>query len=239
MIRHATLAHAGLAAVLLVAGVGCESAMYDENVALHKQNRELQDKLDGANAQLRLSPDPAQVKTLQDQIADRDRQLTDLRNQPPATGPAMALAPATPGGGGGPTAPPPSAFGDLETHVDARAGTVTVTLPGDVLFAPGQADLKTDARRSLDKVAAVLQSKYAARPIRVEGHTDSDPIRKTAQDWTDNLELSLGRAAAVSRYLEAHGVLARLVTTSGFGATRPRGVNKPRNRRVDIVVVTR
>ena len=234
MVRHVTLA-----AVLLVAGVGCESAMHTENLALHEQNRELQDKLDAANGQLRLAPDPAQYKQLQDQLSDRDRQLTDLRNQPPPPQPAPStantLVAATPAAGGG----GPSPFGDLETKVDARAGTVTVTLPGDVLFAPGQADLKADARASLDKVAAVIRSKYAARQVRVEGHTDADPIRKTAQDWTDNLDLSLGRAAAVSRYLEAHGISPKLVTTSGFGPYRARGANKARNRRVDIVVVTR
>ena len=237
MVRHVTF-DVALAAALLVAGVGCESTMHEENLALHRQNRELQDKLDAANAQLRDAPDPSQFKTLSAELLDRDKTITDLRNQPPTTVPV--LVPATPpppvasGAGGG------SPFGDLETRFDARAGTVTVTLPGDVLFAPGQADLKPAARSSLDKlVAALRRSQFAGRPIRVEGHTDADPIKKTAQDWTDNLDLSLGRAAAVSRYLEAHGISPKLVTTSGFGPYRPRGTSKPRNRRVDIVVVTR
>ena len=224
-----------MAATLLAACVGCESAMYDENVALHKQNRELQDKLDSSNAQLRLAPDPSQFKSLQDEVADRDKQINDLKNAPPTTVPVMVAAtPAPANGGGG-----PSPFGDLETRYDARAGTVTVTLKGDVLFAPGQADLKPAARASLERVASVLRAKYAGHPVRVEGHTDADPIRKTAKDWTDNLELSLGRAAAVTRYLEAHGVSPKLVTTSGYGASRPRGVHKEQNRRVDIVVVMR
>jgi flagellar motor protein MotB len=231
MIRHATLA-----AVLLVAGVGCESQMHEENVALHRQNRELQDKLDSANALLRASPDPAQYRAMQAELLDRDRQITDLRNQPPPPGPTTAPA-AGPGLAAGLAVPSP--FGDLETHVDARAGTVTVTLPGDVLFAPGRADLQPAARTSLEKVASVLQRNYAGRPLRIEGHTDADPIKRSAQDWTDNLDLSLGRAAAVSRYLEANGVDPKRVTTSGFGSFRPRGTDKKRNRRVDIVVVTR
>ena len=221
-----------VAALSLVA-VGCESPMHEENVALHRQNRELQDKLDAANAQLRDCPDPAQYKQMQTEILDRDHQLADLRNRPPETVLVPATAPAAGGGDG------PSPFGDLETRFDPRAGTVTVTLPGDVLFSPGQADLKAAARASLDRVAGVLRQRYPAHPLRVEGHTDTDPIVKTRQDWTDNLELSLGRAAAVSRYLEAHGISPRLVTTSGFGATRPRGTAKPRNRRVEIVVVMR
>ena len=219
------------ALLLSVSAVGCESQMHTENVELHRQNRELQDKLDAANTQLRDTPDPAQFKTLQAELIDRDHQLTDLRNQPP---PPPASAPATE-----PAAPPPSPFGDLETSVDARAGTVTVTLPGDVLFAPGQATLRPSAKASLTHVAAVLQRRYAGRPVRVEGHTDADPIIKAKKDWDDNLDLSLGRAAAVSRYLESHGISPTAVTTSGFGPYRPRGANKARNRRVDIVVVMR
>jgi hypothetical protein len=114
---------------------GCESQMHTENVELLRQNRELQDKLDAANAQLRDSPDPAQFKQLQAELLDRDHQLADLRNQPaPTTAPAFTAA--------APTAAAASPFGELETHFDARAGTVTVTLPGDVLFAAGQGDLR-------------------------------------------------------------------------------------------------
>ncbi len=233
MIRRRTVTVAVLSLAALAAG-GCESEMHTENVALHRQNRELQDKLDAANAQLRDSPDPAQYRTLQAELLDRDKQINDLRNQPPPATTATASAVAAGGGG-----PGPSPFGDLETKVDARAGTVTVSLPGDVLFAAGQADLRTSARASLDKVVAALKKTYPGRPIRVEGHTDADPIVKSRQDWDDNLDLSLARAAAVSRYLEAHGVDPKKVTTSGFGPFRPRGASKPRNRRVEIVVVMR
>ncbi len=223
---------AALALLLPLAAVGCESQMHTENVDLHRQNRELQDKLDAANAQLRDAPDPAQFKTLQAELLDRDHQITDLRNQPPpTTAPTVVMQPATPA--------PPSPFGDLETSVDARAGTVTVTLPGDVLFAPGQATLRPSAEASLAKVASVLQGTYAGHPVHVEGHTDADPIVRSKREWDDNLELSLARAAAVSRYLEANGVPARSVTTSGFGAARPRGASKARNRRVAVVVVMR
>jgi flagellar motor protein MotB len=224
------LATVALLSLASLAAGGCESAMHQENVDLHRQNRELQDKLDAANAQLRDSPDPAQFKMLQAELLDRDRQITDLRNQPP---PAAATAPAVA------TGPAPSPFGDLETSVDARAGTVTVSLPGDVLFPSGQADLRASARASLDKVVSALKKTYPGRPIRVEGHTDADPIVKSSQEWDDNLDLSLARAAAVSRYLEAHGVDPKKVTTSGFGQFRPRGSSKPRNRRVEIVVVMR
>jgi chemotaxis protein MotB len=88
-------------------------------------------------------------------------------------------------------------------------------------------------------VATALKKTYPGRPIRVEGHTDADPIVKTKQDWDDNLDLSLARAAAVSRYLAAHGIDPKQVTTSGFGPYRPRGASKARNRRVEIVVVMR
>ncbi len=206
--------------------------MHTENVALHRQNRELQDKLDAANAQLRDSPDPAQFKTLQAELLDRDHQITDLRNQRPAD--------HRPGGrhaAGHAAAPSP--FGDLETSVDARAGTVTVTLPGDVLFASGQATLRPSAEASLAKVASALQGTYAGRPIHVEGHTDADPIVRTKQEWDDNLELSLARAAAVSRYLEAHGIRPNRSRPAASAPTAPAGPARPATAAWTIVVVMR
>lgn len=218
-------------AVVAASVVGCDSAMHDENVGLHKQNRELQSQLDSINAQLRDRSDPAQMRALQAELLDRDKKIADLQNRPPQL--AAAAEPPAP-----PVVAPPTSLGGLETTVDARAGTVTVTLPGDVLFDSGKADLLAAAQVSLDKLVSALKRDYAGKLIRVEGHTDSDPITKSKEDWTDNLELSLARAASVSRYLIDHGIVAKKLTTSGFGQSRPRSGNKTRNRRVDVVVVT-
>lgn len=132
---------------------------------------------------------------------------------------------------------PPQIAG-LETTYDAAKGELTVNVPGDVLFDSGRDALKPASLKTLDKVIAALQKDYAGKKIRVEGHTDVDPIRTTKGHFFDNLDLSLNRAAAVSRYLIKHGIPAKEIATAGFGDTHPKAT-KAKSRRVEIVVVMR
>jgi flagellar motor protein MotB len=125
----------------------------------------------------------------------------------------------------------------LETTADPNAGTVTVNLPGDIFFNSGDATIRTPAQDSLKKVAATLKKDkaYAGKPIRVEGHTDSDPIKKSK--WKSNQELSEARAKAVKDYLAKQGIDSKLMTAVGHGADMPKGADKSRNRRVEVVVL--
>ena len=72
---------------------------------------------------------------------------------------------------------------------DPAAGTITVTLQNTILFASGKASLKSATSAELDHILSVLKDKYAGKEIDVVGHTDTDPIRKSA--WKDNWELSV------------------------------------------------
>ena len=211
--------------------VGCAD---QEMAGLHKQNRELQDRVTQLSAQnsdlqskLAAAPDASQVSSqmasLQGEISNRDAKIKELEDQ---------LRKPTPGAGDQP------GIEGIETSYDAAAGTLTVNLPGDVLFASGQDSLKDSARATLDKVISAVKRDYAGKRIRVEGHTDSDPIVKTKDKYLDNLDLSLNRAAAVTRYLETKGIPASQITTSGYGPARPKG-NKAQSRRVEIVVVVK
>ena len=67
---------------------------------------------------------------------------------------------------------------------DRTATGVTVTVSGDVLFDSGKATLKASAKKSLDSVAKTLKSQYANLAIRVEGHTDTDPIKRASSPPT-------------------------------------------------------
>ena len=78
---------------------------------------------------------------------------------------------------------------------------------------------------------------FGGKQIRVEGHTDSDPIKVSR--WKSNQELSVARADAVKKYLVSKGVDANEVSVAGFGSDRPKSSDKAQNRRVEIVVVTR
>jgi len=124
---------------------------------------------------------------------------------------------------------------------DPSAGTITVTLPNKILFAPGQASLKSATSAELDHILSVLKQKYANRQVSVVGHTDSDPIKVTKDKWKDNWELSAERALSVTRYLVQHGIPEDRVRAIGCGAARPVDSNstvagKAKNRRVEIVV---
>ena len=87
----------------------------------------------------------------------------------------------------------------------------------------------------------MLKERYAGRRIDVVGHTDSDPIKKTAKLWNDNWELSAERALTVLRYMVQRGIPPSTIRAVGCGESRPVASNstssgKARNRRVEIVV---
>lgn len=136
--------------------------------------------------------------------------------------------------GAGPTVND-TAFDDIGgITATANANAVTVAVPGDLLFAPGKVALNNTSKTTLAEIAAVIDSEYPGKRIRVEGYTDTDPITKSG--WKDNLQLSLERSAAVYRYLEEQGLPAELMYASGFGAQKAKETKKL-SRRVEIVVI--
>jgi chemotaxis protein MotB len=121
-----------------------------------------------------------------------------------------------------------------EATMYMRDKDIVVEVAGDVLFDSGKASLKTSAKRTLDQVADVIRSRFPGNPIRVEGHSDTDPIRKSG--WKSNEHLSFERALTVEQYLASKGVTATAMYSAGFGPDKPRG-SKPQSRRVEIVVL--
>jgi flagellar motor protein MotB len=130
----------------------------------------------------------------------------------------------------------PQIAGVASTYDKAKR-ELTVTLQSDILFAPGSADIRPEAKPSLDKVAAAIKKDYTGKKIRVQGHTDKDPIVHSTDKWIDNMDLSQNRAGAVARYLMLKGVDMKSIVTVGFGDTQPKQT-KAQSRRVEIVVIT-
>lgn len=233
-LRSAALTVAALGLGFLA--TGCTSSMYDENQALHKQNNELQAELDQARARLsdtegRLSkaPDEATVAQQQARIKELEDQLRQAQTAAPAPG-----APAT----AAPAARPDPALAGIEATYDKARGTLTVNLPGEILFQSGQAVLKDSAKPTLDKIAAAIKKDYANKTIFIDGHTDADPIVRTKAQWEDNWDLAGARANAVRRYLTDHGVNSKTVNLRAFGPNHPKK-DKASSRRVEIVVQVR
>ena len=121
----------------------------------------------------------------------------------------------------------------VETSVGG-GGEIVVAVAGDVLFDSGSVELKSSARRSLDRVASVLKQKYPGKTIRIEGYTDTDPIRKSK--WRSNEHLSAERALAVEQYLVKKGVDNNSVYSAAFGPAKAKPTKKD-SRRVEIVIL--
>lgn len=216
-----------LLALVSLVGFGCQNKLHDENIALHRQNRELQTQLTESQDRVRTAPDPNQYAQMQQELAARDQKIADLEAQLRQPAPGQNAAKGDMSGLEG-----------IEVTRDDRAGTVTVRVPGDVLFDSGKATLKDSARSTLNKIAAALKKDYGGKKTFIVGHTDSDPIQKTKGIWDDNLDLSAARARAVHKYLVDQGVNPKLLGMRALSDTDPRQ-NKSQSRRVEIVVSTR
>jgi putative exosortase-associated protein (TIGR04073 family) len=119
-------------------------------------------------------------------------------------------------------------------EVERTGGAVIVRFPGDLLFASGSSTLSAEAQARLRSVAGTLTQHPGTR-IQIQGFTDSTGSEKF------NLQLSVARAEAVSRYLVAQGVDASRIDSAGYGATRAVASNdtlegRRLNRRVEIQI---
>jgi flagellar motor protein MotB len=210
------------AAVLALGAMGCQNKVHDENVALHRQNRELQAQLTDSQNKLRTAPDPAQLQAMQQEIQARDAKIAELQTQlqQPAPGQVSDMG-----------------LKGIEVTRDDKAGTVTVNVPGDVLFTSGKAELKDSSKATLNKIVAAIKKEYPGKKVYIDGYTDSDPISKTKDKWEDNLDLSAARARSVYAYLVSQGLETKNVAPRAMGATNPKQ-SKDRSRRVEIVVAT-
>src|SRR5258706_7461858 len=175
-------------------------------------------------AQARPADNAQQGAAMQAELAARDARIRELEAARAAQPTAQSAA------------ADPQIAGLASTYDKAKR-ELTVTLQSDVLFAPGSADLKPEARATLDKVVAAIKKDYGGKKVRVQGHTDKDPIVRSTDKWIDNMDLSHNRAGAVARYLMLKGVDMKSIVTVGFGDTKPKQT-KAASRRVAIVVVT-
>jgi len=202
-----------------MAGVGCNQSKTTEVDAYHTENQELRNELTATQQALEASEqDRARLVA---EVADLQTKLATA-----STAPVAPTAPAAPADNG---------FGGIAgVTVENRPGEIAVNVPGDVLFDSGKATLKPTAMSTLNKIASAIRAKHPGKTVRIEGYTDSDPIRKSK--WTDNLELSAHRAMAVHRYMQKQGLSDDHMYIAGVGDNKPRAT-KAKSRRVEIVVL--
>lgn len=129
--------------------------------------------------------------------------------------------------------------GDVTVTLEERGVVVSIT--AKLLFKSGSADIERDSIPVIESIGKMLLS-LPGNHIRVEGNTDTDPIRTSS--FPSNWELSSARATNVLRLLvEKSGINPKVISAVGYGEHRPKFANdseehKAANRRVDIVLVS-
>lgn len=197
-----------MALSLLAAGllVGCSNDLQQQADMLTDENRDLREQLTHRDEEL---------NRMRTQLRDKESELASARTVQAPLG-------------------TPTGFEGIRGVTSSMGGgEVTVDVESDVLFASGKSTLAKTARESLDGVASVLKKSYDGMTIRIEGHTDNDPIKKSG--FTSNYHLAFERAWAVREYLISKGIDDKRISLASYGPNDPRG-DKAHCRRVQIVV---
>jgi outer membrane protein OmpA-like peptidoglycan-associated protein len=198
----------------LAAQRGAEYSMSEKAIA-DAQNRRNAVLLSAREQQVVRANDRAETKTMEADAANANAQASAQQNAA-AQQRAQELE---------------SALADLQAKKTDRGLVITL---GDVLFATGRADLKSGARRSLEKLAAFLHE-YPQRSVQIEGFTDS----VGTDDY--NQGLSERRAGSVRDVLTGMGISGDRIQTRGLGKSSPVADNgseagRQQNRRVEVII---
>ncbi len=125
--------------------------------------------------------------------------------------------------------------GSATVHQTAEGLTISLHEAG--FFGSGTADIDPRMVQMLAAVAASLPD----RDLRIEGHTDNQPIH--SERFRSNWELSTARAAAIAEVLMSRSHVApQHFSLAGYGPFRPvtgndTAAGRAQNRRVDIVLL--
>ena len=143
-------------------------------------------------------------------------------------------------------------FGRLRRILSNRSDVSIVgdrfVFQSEVLFSKGETEINPAGARELNKLAEAIKQLEKEIPsdiawvLRVDGHTDSDPIHTSL--FKSNWELSAARAIAVVKQLVAKGVPPQRLVAAGFGEFQPIADGdseeaKARNRRIELKLTER
>ncbi len=130
------------------------------------------------------------------------------------------------------------AKGELKVEMQDRG--VVVTMLTEVLFDPGKTIIKPDSKKTLEKVAQVINDRRSKdNLIYIEGHTDNVPIKYSG--YKSNWELSTTRATEVLHFFVDCKVNPARISATGYGKYRPVAPNniaqgRAKNRRVEVII---
>ncbi len=237
---------AGLAVLGVVGlfGAGCVTSDADW------RERYLEKEKDSSDLAAQVSTERSARASVTAQLEEARNQVASLQKENEGLRSGAPVASTSSGGSAPVVAPDSAAVGEAlskirkETGLEASMtpdGNISIVLPSDINFSAGSKDLTGAGKKALDGVAKELTAQFAGYSIRIEGHTDSDPIKKS--NFKDNWELGSERSLSVLRYLAAeHKVASERLEAASRGDTMPIADNKSdkgkaKNRRVEILVL--
>ncbi|MBI5205468.1 MAG: OmpA family protein [Nitrospirae bacterium] len=243
----------------LKAKEGEKAALESELSKLKKENANLKSLLEANKDELtkdllgvkaKLSEKEQKIKELENELKSKNAQITELKTEISGLSKEKSQA----------IEEKDKAVAELkktytnlvdELKDEIKKGEIAVTQLRDklslsmvdkILFDSGNADVKKDGKKVLDRVAEILR-KVTDKQIRIEGHTDNVKIGpRIAKKFPTNWELSNARATNVVRYLQEKGVDPKLLSPAGYAEYKPIESNdteegKAKNRRIEIVLI--
>jgi chemotaxis protein MotB len=136
----------------------------------------------------------------------------------------------------------------LGNRQDIRIVGDRFVFQSEILFDSGSATINPDGRPQLARLADTLKQIASEIPndlewvLRVDGHTDRQPINTAA--FPSNWELSTARAVSVVKFLVEQGIPAHRLAATGFGEYQPLEAGGDeiayrRNRRIEFKLTER
>ena len=171
---------------------------------------------------------------LQRQKADTDAELLAYKARCEALERGRGATPVAPR-----AAAPSELPADLKgVDIRRRGNDTVIDVPSDVFFASGSATLNGASEKTMTQIADYIRRTHPSGLVRVEGHSDTDPIRRSKSKFHCNWELSFERAHAVMHFLvDKGGFDPRRVVCEAYGEYQPLDPKiKSKNRRVEIVI---
>ena len=122
--------------------------------------------------------------------------------------------------------------------VQSNVEGVLISLSENIIFYPGTANLYPQAYPVLDGIIDMLNS--MPNDLRIVGHTDDS--QPSDAKYSNNFELSSGRALVVAEYLISKGVNPSRISIAGKGEYDPIFANdteehRSMNSRAEIIII--
>lgn len=198
--------------------------------ALNRENQAYESEIDSLNAELNaLEADKQAVATRADMLGQQLAELEDQPNEELEQARKEFEARFK------------KELAEYKAKLEMTERGLMVTFLAEIFFDSGKAEIKEDAKPTLQKVASVIKDKVPLFTVVIEGHTDNDPIKYSG--WKSNWELGSARALAVLHYfIDECGISPTQLSAQTYGEYKPVADNatkegKEKNRRVEILIV--